>query len=91
MQLFQELDLPQSCDVDAFLCFAKPNLLDGHNFASLSLQVIYEPDTRVDIKLIDKAPSVCCQYLFVSGLNYHSKRSFSQKSPFDVLIHGALR
>ncbi len=60
MQLFQELDLPQSCDVDAFLCFAKPNLLDGHNFASLSLQVINEPDTEVAVKLIDKAPTGCC-------------------------------
>ena len=35
MQLFQELDLPQSCHIDAFLCFAKPDLLDGNNFASL--------------------------------------------------------
>lgn len=60
MQLFQELDLPQSCHIDAFLCFAKPNLLDGHNFASLLLQVIYEPDTRIEVKLVDVTPKKFC-------------------------------
>lgn len=35
MQLFQQLDLSQRCDIDTFLGLSKVDLFDGNNLSSL--------------------------------------------------------
>ena len=81
MQLFQQLDLPESCDIDAFLGLAKSDLLDGYHLSCLAVK------HRVSRRVYGSGSRISLSYLFVSSLEYNTEGSFSKGFAFVILLH----
>lgn len=86
MQLFQQLNLPQRCDIDTFLGLSKVDLFYGNNLSSL-----YSRGKGILALRLQLMLPACglLRYLLVSGLEDDTKGSLSKCCAFDIFIHTA--